>query len=140
MPQDLIFAPMGALALLTFVVLGFIPATRFPAVFAGKVTPEDFKLGESARVPPNVAVTNRNYMNLLESPNLFYVACIVFYVTDLVDGPAVALAWLYVGLRIAHSVVHLTYNNVMHRLVPFAASVTVLVVLWIHLLLALPSV
>ena len=51
-----------------------------------------------------------------------------------------ALAWLYVGLRIAHSVVHLTYNKVTHRMVPFAASVTVLVVMWIHLLLALPSV
>ena len=34
MPQELIFAPLGAMALLTFVVLGFIPATRFRAVFA----------------------------------------------------------------------------------------------------------
>ena len=40
------------------------------------------------------------------------------------------LAWAYVGLRIAHSVVHLSYNHVIHRLVVFAASNLVLVILW----------
>ena len=34
MPQELIFIPMGAMALLTFTVLGFIPARRLRAVFA----------------------------------------------------------------------------------------------------------
>ena len=41
------------------------------------------------------------------------------------------LAWVYVGLRVLHSIVHLTYNNVMHRLTIFAASNAVLAVLWI---------
>ena len=100
---------------------------------------DDFLYGESANVPGEVRLPNRNYMNLLESPNLFYVACIVFYVTDLVDVQAVAMAWVYVALRIAHSVVHLTYNKVMHRMMAFAASVTVLLAMWIHLLLALPA-
>ena len=131
MPQDAIFAPMGALALLTFIVLGFVPATRFPAVFSGKVTPDDFKLGESARVPPNVAVTNRNYMNLLELPVLFYIAGLMFYVAGRVDGTVLAVAWTYVALRAVHSTIHLTYNKVVHRLIAFAASSVVLAAFWV---------
>jgi len=131
--------PVGALAILTFSVLMAVPYRRFRAGFAHQVRVEDFRYGESANVPGEVSIPNRNYMNLLESPNLFYVACIVLYVTDLVDAPAVAMAWLYVGLRIAHSIVHLTYNKVMHRMMAFAASTTVLLALWIHLLLSLPA-
>jgi hypothetical protein len=131
MPQDAIFAPLGALALLTFIVLGFVPATRFPAVFSGQVTPEDFKLGESARVPPNVVVTNRNYMNLLELPVLFYIAGLMFYVAGRVDGTVMAVGWTYVALRAIHSAIHLTYNNVLHRLIAFAVSNFVLAAFWV---------
>jgi hypothetical protein len=121
---------MGAMALLTFIVLGFIPATRFRAVFARQVTAEDFKLGESVRVPPNVAVTNRNYMNLLELPMLFYVAGLMYYVAGRVDAAVLAVAWTYVGLRAIHSAIHLSYNNVVHRLSAFALSNVVLAAFW----------
>jgi len=131
MPQELIFAPMGAMALLTFIVLGFIPATRFRAVFARLVTADDFKLGESPRVPPNVAVTNRNYMNLLELPMLFYVAGLMYYVAGRLDQAALMVAWAYVVLRAIHSAVHLSYNNVIHRLTAFALSNVVLMAFWL---------
>lgn len=131
MPQELIFAPMGAMALLTFIVLGFIPASRFRAVAARQVTAEDFKLGESARVPPQVAVTNRNFMNLLELPMLFYVAGLMYYVAGRVDQTALVLAWSYVGLRAVHSAIHLSYNNVIHRLTAYAFSNAVLMAFWV---------
>jgi hypothetical protein len=124
--------PMGALVALTFVVLMQIPVRRFRAAFAGKVNAGDFRYGESARVPGEVMLPNRNYMNLLEIPVLFYVACITMYVTQRVDDGALWLAWAYVAIRAAHSVVHLTYNNVMHRLALFAASNVVLLVIWIR--------
>ncbi|MBW8814498.1 MAG: MAPEG family protein [Caulobacterales bacterium] len=130
MPQDAIFAPVGALALLTFLVLGFIPATRFRAVSAGQVRADDFKFGESPRVPPNVAVTNRNYMNLLELPMLFYVGGLMYFVAGRVDRTALVLAWTYVGLRAVHSAIHLSYNNVLHRLIVFAISNGVLIAFW----------
>jgi hypothetical protein len=69
-------------------------------------------------------------MNLLELPTLFYPACLMFYVAGRVDGPAVALAWGYVVLRAVHSAMHLTYNNVFHRLAVFALSNLVLALLW----------
>ena len=128
-----ILYPMFALAAWTAFVQLLIPLARTRSGLRGEIRLSDFEPGESAAVPQRVSIPNRNYMNLLESPNLFYVACIVFYVTDLADTQAVAMAWVYVALRIAHSVVHLTYNKVMHRLTLFALSNFVLGALWVKL-------
>jgi hypothetical protein len=49
------------------------------------------------------------------------------------------LAWTYVGLRVVHSLIHLTYNAVMHRLMAFAVSSFVLAGFWISLFLAMPG-
>jgi hypothetical protein len=130
MDQHLIFAPMGALAFLTFAVLILIPIRRFRAGAAGQIVRDDFKFGESANVPGHVSIPNRNYMNLLELPVLFYVGSLMFFVAGKVDAVVLGVAWLYVGLRIVHSLIHLTYNNVMHRLIPFATSNVVLTVYW----------
>jgi hypothetical protein len=132
-----ILAPIFALATLTFLVLTLVPIVRFRAAFAGKVGPADFKLGESTRVPAEVSQPNRNYMNLLEAPLLFYVACVVCFVTQAADSTFVALAWSYVALRVVHSAVHVTYNNVFHRLTIFGASVIVLLGMWVYLFVRL---
>ena len=95
---------------------------------------DDFKLGESKNVPEWVAVANRNYMNLLELPILFYVACLTSYVTNTAEPRMMVLAWAYVVLRILHSIVHLSYNNVFHRLTMFALSNIALVTIWISLI------
>ena len=122
---------MCALAAWTFAVLLLIPVARFRAGARGTVNAGDFRYGESARVPGAVSLPNRNFMNLLETPVLFYVACVVLYVTNAVDGLALALAWAYVGARVAHSAVHLTYNDVLHRLAAFATSLALLLALWV---------
>ena len=70
---------------------------------AGRVSRLAFRLGESADVPVDVSVFNRNLMNLLEMPLLFYVACLAFYVTRKVDPGVTRLAWSYVALRLVHS-------------------------------------
>jgi hypothetical protein len=137
MSETAILLPVAALVGLTFLVLLQVPIRRFQAAFAGKVTVDDFKLGESARVPDEVRLPNRNLMNLLELPVLFYVACLTMYVSKTANGPALALAWAYVGLRATHSLVHLTYNKVRHRLLVFAASNVVLGVIWVRLAIAL---
>src|SRR5437899_6870221 len=129
--QHLIFAPMGTLAFLTFGVLLLIPIRRFRAGALGQIVADDFKFGESAQVPGRVSIPNRAMMNLLELPMLFYVGSLMFFVTGKVDALVLGVAWLYVGLRVAHSAIQLTYNKVMHRLIPFALSNLVLTVYWV---------
>lgn len=131
MVQEAIFLPVLALAALTFTVLLFIPLRRFRSVFAGQVTPDDFKLGESAQVPGHVALANRNYMNLLELPALFYAVALAMYVTQTVSPLALQLAWAYVGLRVLHSLVHISVNHVITRMSLFAFSNFVLIAIWV---------
>ena len=134
MDRTQILFPMIALATLTFAVLLLIPYRRFRAGFRGEVTGHDFKLGESQRVPESVQLPNRNMMNLLELPLLFYVGCLIYLVIGRVDEYALVLAWLYVGLRVVHSAIHVTYNRVRHRLIAFALSNVVLVMFWTNLI------
>jgi len=134
-----IFYPVLALALWTLLVLLLVPLVRIRAVRLRHITSGDFRYGESDAVPPWVRLPNRNYMNLLELPVLFYVACVVAFVTGSVSPLAVSLAWAFVGLRVLHSVVHLTYNNVLHRLGAMALSSVALAVLLVHTALALSA-
>ncbi|MBO9663211.1 MAPEG family protein [Dokdonella sp.] len=128
-PTDILL-PCMTLVGWTLCVLLVMPYRRIKAALARQVTADDFKYGESANVPPAVRIPNRNFMNLLEVPVLFYVVGLVAYVTQHVDATAVALAWSYVALRVLHSLIHLSYNHVIHRLAVFAASNLVLAVLW----------
>jgi hypothetical protein len=126
-----ILYPMFALAAWTGVVLVLIPAVRVRSALQREIVVDDFKFGESATVPAYVSIPNRNYMNLLELPMLFYVVCLLLYVTAGASPAAPYLAWLYVGLRVLHSVIHLSYNRVTHRLTAFALSNAALVFLWV---------
>ena len=134
-----IFWPVIALAAWTFIVLLLVPIARFRSAARGEVKAKDFRYGESASVPGAVSLPNRNLMNLLELPMLFYVVCFGLYVTLSVDPFAIICAWAYVVLRIAHSLIHLTYNNVFHRLAAYAASALVLFAIWLRWAIALAS-
>lgn len=126
-----ILFPVLALAAWTACILFLTGFRRFRAGAQGRVRVSAFRRGESDEVPEDVALPNRNYINLLELPVLFYVVCLMGYVTGTVTLATVALAWTYVALRVLHSVIHVTYNNVMHRFAAFAASNFVLLLLWI---------
>jgi hypothetical protein len=131
MRNPAILYPMFALAFWTLVVLLLIPMVRVRAVRKREIRPNDFKLGESAAVPGYVSIPNRNYMNLLELPILFYVVCLLLYVTAGASSLTIGIAWAYVALRVVHSAIHLTYNHVLHRLAAFTLSNFALVFLWL---------
>jgi hypothetical protein len=132
-----IFMPVLALVAWTLIILLLVPLVRIRAVRARKAKPSDFRYGESANVTGEMSLPNRNYMNLLELPTLFYLLCVILFITAKVSDVSITLAWAFVGLRIVHSGIHLTYNNVLHRLFAFASSVVVLVVMLMNTFLAI---
>ncbi len=134
MRGEAIFGPVGALAGWTMLILFLTGIRRVGAVRARRVKRGDFRLGESDEVPADVAIANRNLMNLLEVPVLFYVICLSLFVTRQVHPGLVGLAWAYVALRVLHSLIHLTTNNISHRLIMFVLSNVVLVAIWIAFL------
>jgi hypothetical protein len=48
-------------------------------------------------------------------------------------------AWLYVLLRVLHSIIHCTYNRVYHRLAVFMASFGLLVAMWVSFFISLAT-
>jgi hypothetical protein len=74
---------------------------------------------------------SNHFKNLFEMPVLFYVACVAAALTDVTaDCLVYRLLWVYYFARLGHSVVHLTYNNPVHRLCFFALSVAALLTIW----------
>lgn len=122
MKPTAIFHPALALMLWTLLVLLQVPIRRFTAYFRKRVGPLDFQYGESAHVPADVALPNRVFMNLVEVPVLFYALVFIAFLSQQVDAVSVGLAWLYVALRLAHSLIYFTYNHVIHRFAVFATS------------------
>jgi hypothetical protein len=43
------------------------------------------------------------------------------------------LAWSYVALRVVHSLIHITYNRIVHRFAAFAMSNAALLAMWVLL-------
>jgi hypothetical protein len=52
-------------------------------------------------------------------------------ITRQADLLFVALAWLFVVLRLVHAYIHLTSNHVGRRFAVFAASALVLLIMWV---------
>ena len=126
MRDTAVLVPVFVLAGWTAGVLLLVAVRRLTA----GLPPSVYTQGEAPNVPPAVCLPNRNYMNLLELPVLFYVACLFAFVAVPVAPLVVPLAWAYVALRIVHSLIHITYNHVMHRFAAFVLSNGVLVALW----------
>jgi hypothetical protein len=135
MGREAIFGPVAVLGLWTLAVLFMTGLRRIRGTIEGRIPRGAFNLGETPAVPRDVALFNRNLMNLLEMPVLFYVACLVLYVTSRVHPVMLGLGWLYVLLRLIHSFIHVTSNRVIPRLISFAAGNVVLLVIWIWVLL-----
>jgi hypothetical protein len=131
MRAEAIFGPVCILALWTIAILALTGYRRVHGTVIGRIPQGAFKLGESPEVPPDVTLLNRNLMNLLEMPVLFYVVCVALYVTRQVEPGMLVLAWAYVLLRVVHSLIHTTTNRILQRLASFAVSNFVLLAIWI---------
>jgi hypothetical protein len=79
-----------------------------------------------------------NFKNLFEVPVLFYALCATALAVSHVPAWLAFGAWLFVALRGAHSIIHCTYNKVMHRFPVFMLGFAVVVALWVGFFVTLP--
>jgi hypothetical protein len=82
----------------------------------------------TARLTDSAAADNLR--NLFELPVLFYLAVVVAVQTNQVTPITLALAWLFVALRILHSAIHCSYNKVIHRFYAYVCGGSVMWLLW----------
>jgi len=132
-----ILAPVVALVLWSFVMWAWLYATRIPALRAAKapLDPTTTAAQLAERLPPRVRWKADNYNHLMEQPTIFYATALALAVAGAGDGLNAWLAWAYVAIRVAHSLVQATANIIMLRFSIFMAGS--LVLLWLAIRAAL---
>ncbi|MGH6782510.1 MAG: MAPEG family protein [Sphingomonadaceae bacterium] len=130
-----LFWPAVVLFLWTQLVVLRLATLRFRAVREQRVDPRYYKAFRGDGEPADVAVVSRHLVNLYEAPTLFYAGVAIAIAIDVERSREllIALAWVYVALRMLHSLIHLTLNKVIWRFRVFAASWIVLLFFWIVL-------
>src|SRR4051812_35974484 len=129
-----IVAPVVALAVWTHVMWFWMYATRIPAIFAARLRldPNLPKGEQMAMLPPRVRWKADNYNHLFEQPTVFYAVALALAVIGQGSGLNATLAWAYVGLRVAHSLLQALWNNITARFSVFALSAFVLMALTLN--------
>ncbi len=127
---DPILGPVIALVLWTCFMQAWMALTRLPYMAKNRIHPQKgertAELGKL--LPKEIQWKADNYNHLMEHPTIFYATAVVWALIGTAGTLIVSVAWVYVGLRVAHSLVQATVNRVMPRLIIFAISS--LAVLW----------
>jgi len=130
------FGPVIALNGWTFIMEIWLYAKRIPILqkntnlikSASVATKEEW----NAKIPPCARWPADNFNHLMEQPTQFYAIALMMALlardgNNVTIGQVdVGLAWIYVGLRIVHSLVHCLGNNVPRRFQVFVLSSFVL--------------
>ena len=122
------FWPIVGHAFLIFILYCLLGYRRRQMVQQGRVRRSDYR--ENREEPPESLFVKNSLANQFELPVLFYVCCVLLYITEADNLPAVILAWLFVAFRYAHAYVHVTSNNVRLRSPLFAAGFLMLFYMW----------
>lgn len=132
-----IFQPVVALIGWTWVMWLLLYITRFNAlrrlqgfslrhaVGGAPAAADQFLPAEAQRVA-------HNYNHLHEQPTLFYALAVVIAYFEHGHGVNTAIAWVYVGIRIVHSLVQATSNRLVLRLPLFILGSLCLMSLTVH--------
>jgi len=126
--------PMFCVVLLTFVIGIIALNLRIKSVKNGDVKIKYYRTMQGQDVPEFLTRTTRCFNNMFELPVLFYVVCTLFIALNIDSIVATVTAWLFVIARAAHTYIHLTYNNVLHRMITYLFGAVLILGLWIHLL------
>lgn len=128
-PQSLLL-PVFALVAWTALIWLLMVVFRNAATIRGMVNPNYF-VGYTGPAPEEwIERPARTFDNLMQVPNLFYVACALMMITHHVDRAQLAYCWVYVAMRAIHAIVYIGWNFVPYRFATWIMSCTVLGVIW----------
>lgn len=133
MTENQILQPAVALMIWTMIMWAWMYATRIPAMSKAQVDMDKLVRDPSTSLdhtlPATVQWKSHNYNHLHEQPTLFYAVVIILVLVGAGGPDNALLAWIYTGLRVAHSLVQATANKVMVRFVLYAIASVVLMVM-----------
>jgi hypothetical protein len=132
--MDIIY-PVFCLVMLTFIMAFATGTSRLISVRRKQINPKYYVLLSGDTPPDYVQKIGRNFANLLEFPVLFYLLAVLVITLEINNALLLNLAWLYVALRLVHTIIHVSYNYVMHRFMVFGLSVLTLLAMWVQFIM-----
>lgn len=136
MDNNAILGPVAALALWSMIIWAWMYATRIPAMQRAKIDAAKLVGGTGKSLdevlPAEVQWKAHNYNHLMEQPTVFYAVALALAVGGMGGGLNAQIAWVYVALRIVHSLVHVTVNRVLWRFAIFMLASLALLALCLH--------
>jgi len=124
--------PTFALVAWIYAVWFWMYVERFALMRATPPTRDDFATMEAGkRYFAPVEMPAANLINLFEMPVLFFALVPLLLITHHANHIQVTLAWIYVALRVAHSLVQIVVLRVPLRFFVYLASCAVLAAMWI---------
>lgn len=123
-------APLLALIVWTLIMLAWLYVRRIPAMIKHHIDPDQLKTKAGLRLlPPEAQAVAENYNHLFEQPTLFYALCLSIQLGAMVDETFRILAWIYVSLRVVHSLIQAYMGSVIFRFLIFICATAVLVLM-----------
>lgn len=135
MTIDPIWLPVAGMVFVTALVWIKLYADRIGEMRAKRIDAQSLATVRAASGQLERTQAADNFRNLFEVPVLFYVLCIALAVTGASTPGFVTAAWAYAGLRALHSLIHVTYNRVMHRFLVYVSSTLLLFGMWVVLVM-----
>lgn len=132
-----ILYPSIVMALFTLSLIASLGLRRYAWVQQRKVNPKYYWTFDQGEEPPPLRKHTRNVQNHFELPPLFHIAVWGTYLAGEVSGVTLFAAWFFVAARCVHSVIHMTYNTVIHRFLVYGFSLFALVFLWVRLAMSI---
>jgi hypothetical protein len=106
--------------------------SRIRSVRSGQTKLSDIAVDTDAW-PRRLKQLSNNFDNQFQTPMLWYACTAMVLVLGVVDLAFVGLSWLYLILRVIHSVIHIGNNSVPTRMRVFLVSFFALVAMWLWL-------
>ena len=138
--QAQMLAPAAVLVLWSLLMLLWTAGTRFPALAKTDTNLANAEPGGRGQdledvLPAKTNWKSHNYTHLMEQPTVFYPTVVILALMG-AGGLDVTLAWVYVALRIIHSIWQATVNKLPVRFSLFLLSTIALVVLAVRAVIA----
>ncbi len=125
--QNSMIAPVMALVAWSLLMWLWMYIQRIPAMHKAGLKPQEARFPGSLDILPDGArQAADNYNHLMEQPTIFYAAALAIQVAGHADGMAVHFAWVYVAVRVLHSLLQISVNLVPVRFLLFVVSTGVL--------------
>ena len=129
--QAQMLAPAAVLVAWSLVMLFWMAFTRLPAIKQagsglGQAKPGGRGQDLEGVIPDQVNWKAHNYAHLMEQPTIFYAASVIIAMMG-AGALDVVFAWVYVVLRIVHSIWQATVNRVNVRFLIFLLSTLAMV-------------